>query len=188
MTTIAAIDPSLTSTGVAVITTNGQQTTAETWCRISKGHRTDTLTDRWNRIRTISADVLAFIEPCDLAVIEAPSYGSVGSGTWDRAGLWWNLVHRLTWHDTPIITIPPTTRAKFATGRGNAGKTEVAVATAKLWPGLELGSPLGVDDQWDALALASAGLVLAGLAPPFDMPAYRSAALAKVAFPESEAA
>jgi Holliday junction resolvasome RuvABC endonuclease subunit len=56
----------------------------------------------------------------------------------------------------PYVEVPPTCRAKFATGRGNAAKTEVISAvsarTGIVWSGK------GADDEVDAWLLEEMGL------------------------------
>jgi len=56
----------------------------------------------------------------------------------------------------PYVIVPPTSRAKFATGRGNAGKAEVISAvssrTQRSWSGK------GVEDRIDAWVLREMGL------------------------------
>ena len=56
----------------------------------------------------------------------------------------------------PFVIVPPTSRAKFATGRGNAGKAEVISAvsfkTNRSWSGK------GIEDRIDAWVLREMGL------------------------------
>ena len=56
----------------------------------------------------------------------------------------------------PFVDIPPTSRAKFATGKGNAAKSEVISAvsarTGKVWSGK------GADDECDAWLLEEMAL------------------------------
>jgi hypothetical protein len=58
---------------------------------------------------------------------------------------------RLWENGIPFINVPPTCRAKFATGKGNAGKNEVISAisarTGIVWSGA------GADDMCDAWIL-----------------------------------
>lgn len=108
--------------------------------------------------------------------------GSHGGSPWDRAGLWWRIVHRLLGADIPVAVCPPTVRAKWATGVGGgpkATKALVAVAVARLWPDVDAAS----DDEWDALAMASLGAQHLGLDVPTR--AHHSACRASVAWPDS---
>ena len=154
-TMIAGVDLSLTSTGVATITS----TMTNVWTIPTKGKRADPLSDRGVRLRGIADQVLQLTAAADLVVIEGPGYGAPGGSTWDRAGLWWLVVSRLQRLDVPVVVVAPTTRAKYATGKGNADKAAVAVAVAKLFPALEINN----SDEADSLALAHLGAVGRGL-------------------------
>ena len=61
----------------------------------------------------------------------------------------------------PYVEVPPTSRAKFATGRGNAAKTEVISAvsarTGIIWTGK------GADDMCDAWLLEEMGWTALGM-------------------------
>lgn len=74
----------------------------------------------------------------------------------------------------PYVLITPATLKKFATGKGNAGKPEMAVALFKR-TGLELAD----SDQVDAFWLRAAGLQLLG-EPVVELPKAQVAALDKV--------
>lgn len=75
----------------------------------------------------------------------------------------------------PYVTVPPATLKKFATGRGNCGKPEMAVALFKRFD-----RELPDDNQVDALWLRAAGHQLLG-APLVELPAVQVAALDKLA-------
>lgn len=105
---------------------------------------------------------------------QAHSIGELGGVV--RLALWSRNI--------PYIEIPPTVRAKFATGKGNASKGEVVSAvsarTGIVWSGS------GADDMCDAWILEECGLVRLGR-PRFDWPAINKSALDKVdwsAFPD----
>lgn len=180
MTTIIGIDASLVSTGLARITTDGTDWLAETGCAQSKPTST-TVAGRAARVRRIVADVLDFVLPCDVAVLEAPIFGgSFGQGTFERGWLWGAIASKLVEHSVPVLDVAPKTRASFAAQAGGADKAAVALAVGRMWPHWTPGVSAGVNDQADALALASIGVVLVALEPPFAMPAYRTKALAKI--------
>lgn len=56
----------------------------------------------------------------------------------------------------PLIEVPPTCRAKFATGKGNASKNEV-ISAVSARTGIVWGNP-GADDKCDAWILEEMGL------------------------------
>ena len=112
---------------------------------------------------------------CDLVVIEdvvvrssAAAVVGMVHGAVRYALLDWNI---------PYVTVPPATLKKFATGRGNAGKPEMAVALFKRF-GLELTD----DNQVDALWLRAAGHELLG-EPLVPLPSSQVDALKAVSRP-----
>lgn len=153
---VIGIDLSLVSTGVATVLPGGQ---AYTRSVTSTGKRDDSLADRVGRIRGLAEDITDGAADCDLVVIEAAAYSrGAGSGSWDRAGLWWAVVQRLASRGVPVALCAPSTRAKWAAGTGKADKAAVAAAMARLFPDVEIAN----SDEADALALAHIGAVHAG--------------------------
>lgn len=98
---------------------------------------------------------------------QAHSIGELGGVV--RVMLWSNKI--------PYVEIPPTVRAKFATGKGNASKGEVVSAisarTGIVWSGS------GADDLCDAWILEECGLLKLGR-PRFEWPVLNKSALDKV--------
>jgi len=78
----------------------------------------------------------------------------------------------------PYALVPPATLKKFATGRGNADKTAMALAAFK-----RAGVEFADDNQCDAWWLRQAGLTALG-SPEVDLPQAQVDALAKVDWPE----
>lgn len=174
---VVGVDLSLSATGMS----DG----ARTWLIRSTGHRGDTLLDRHERLAALACQVErdVRVSGADLVVIEGPSLG-VGrqSGTHDRAGLWWLVVHRLGVAGVPVVEVPPAALKKYATGKGNANKGAVIDATARRFPNVDTGAD---DNRCDALWLAAMGLdQLTGSGA---VPAAQRAGLAKVAWPHMEA-
>lgn len=143
---VAGLDISLTGTGIATIGGTTRVPTA--------GHRADNLAARDARLRHITDTVLTEVGAVDLVCVEGPvSYQQPGGSTWDRAGLWWRIVSALIGRDMPVAVIPPTCRAKYATGNGGARKTAVLEAAQQRY-----GAILPTDDEADALILRAMGL------------------------------
>lgn len=184
---ILGIDTSLTSTGVAVLTHGPFGVTVTTHTvdtappKRAKGDKTPvTVTERWQRLRTIRDLGISFTPVLpDLAVLEAPSYGSVGGSTWDRAGAWWLVVDRLHSVGVPVAIVPPKTRALWASGSGASSKAPIAVHLSRMWPDVDPGIS---DDEWDALALVSMGGQHLG-ALPVELARHRDQ-IAKIAWPD----
>jgi Holliday junction resolvasome RuvABC endonuclease subunit len=181
---IYGIDPSLASTGLAYIS---DWYTPVTSVIRTKGKRADGLVERDGRIMHLRAAVLGWkpngesARSAKLIVIEGPSHGSRGGSPWDRAGLWWNIVHDVS--ADRVAVVPPPTRAKWATGNGRADKAAVAVVAARLCPDAELPS----SDAADALVLALMGAHALGLRPDLETK-YRHEALLASKWPTDIAA
>lgn len=77
----------------------------------------------------------------------------------------------------PYVVVTPATLKAFATGKGNADKTAMAMAAYK-----RAAVEFADDNQCDAWWLRAAGLERLG-APLFDLPAAQRARLDKVAWP-----
>ena len=121
---VAGIDPSLTSTGVAVVDTQDRLTIA-THTVASKGRRDASWRERWERGVDLAADIGALVpRDSELVVVEAPtlSQGRQG-GHLDRHGLWWALYGNLTRAGHDVLVVAASSRAKFAAGKGNAGRS-----------------------------------------------------------------
>ena len=171
---VLGVDPSLTSTGVALI--SGESITAGVIC--SKGGRGDPLPMRVARLDGLLDGVRPWVRPGALVVIEGPSFGSVGGSAWDRAGLWHRIVTLCYELGCEVATVAPMTRAKWATGSGKSDKAAVAVAISRLAPEVQLEA----SDSADALGMALMGAQAIGLRPQSKA---RAACLEKVAWPES---
>lgn len=118
----------------------------------------------------------------DLVSIEGYSYSSRNSQSHAIGEL--GGVVRVMLHTKQItyVEIPPTCRAKFATGKGNASKNEV-ISTVSAKTGIVWKNP-GADDQCDAWVLEEMTLTKAGQAR-YDWPRASEEALAKVDWPDS---
>ncbi|MFJ9644982.1 hypothetical protein [Streptomyces sp. NPDC101206] len=170
---VAGLDISLTGTGIATIGGTTRVPTA--------GRRADNLATRDHRLRHITDRVLDEVGHVDLVCVEGPvSYQQPGGSTWDRAGLWWRIVSALLGRDIPVAVIPPTCRAKYATGNGGARKTSVLEAAQQRY-----GAILPTDDEADALILRAMGLDWLGQAL-ISVPAGHRAGLAGCQWPDLE--
>jgi len=145
---IAGLDISLTSTGWScgdVVTTVGSSFTGA------------------ERLHDIREKLLDLVRRCDYpgVVLEGYSFASKTSRAHAIGELGGVLRLSLWEMGIPFVEIPPTVRAKFATGKGNAGKNEVISAisarTGIVWSGK------GADDQCDAFILEEIGLAALGM-------------------------
>lgn len=175
MTRVLGIDLSLTRSGVGIIDYAEPQCSARVEIVESSGKRADSLAVRDQRIVQIANEVLVYApDSTVLAVVEGPAMRAMNGSVWDRSGCWWCVVHGLHRAGVRVVTVPPATLKKWATGRGNADKSDVSVAMARLWPQVESPS----NDGWDGLALATAGAQHLGW--PVPSRAHHAESLARI--------
>lgn len=164
------LDLSLTSTGVSV---GGETTVIATKLRGAE------------RLFRISLDVLeiAVAKNVQIVAIEGYSFASRNSHAHSIGELGGCVRMRLWEKGIPFVEIPPTCRAKFATGKGNASKGEV-ISAISAQTGLVF-SGAGADDECDAWILEE--MLRAKLGNPMaHWTADKLAALDKVDWSELE--
>ena len=153
---LIGIDLSLTSTGICVVN-DGSITELDTIK--SSGKKGDSITQRGDRMNWIVEELVLthlFWENADLAVIEAPSYGSSFGSAHDRSGLWWLVVREIQGRGIPLALVSPQGRAKYGTGKGNSKKPEVYAAVKANYAEL-VPRPIKNNDEADAVLLACIG-------------------------------
>lgn len=164
MPTVVGLDLSLTSTGISsgLLSSNISSK--------AKGPQ---------RLHEISQEIASTLIELDdpIVVVEGYSFGSRNSQA-HAIGELGGVVRLTLWNlRIPYVEIPPTSRAKFATGKGNAAKTEVMSAisarTGIVWVGK------GADDRCDAWILEEMGLAWLGQAR-FQWPQLNMSALEKI--------
>lgn len=172
MTGVLGVDWSLTGTGLA-------------WVNLDDGV-TDTCTIRtWaddgsveaiaRRIQHIADQIEAWadLHADDLVVIEGPVTHAPSAHRSKLLGGWWATAARIApLTDDPIHVVSPKTRAKYATGNGNAGKRAVLEAVRANYPRFTVAN----DNEADAVVLAAIGARSLGR-PIDDLPASHLAAL-----------
>lgn len=177
---IAGVDPSLTSTGIAVY--RGPDDVAQYLVK-SKGKASDTDHDHLPRVVDIRNRVMShLVDPVhggiDLVVMEGRANSKFDQGVlhW----LWGELFKTVVMGARiPVAVCPPKTMKKFVTDNGNAAKLDVALRIGKLWPDLEF----EVDDAADALGLMSVGCVKYREPVPFNVLERHRLAIAKMEWP-----
>lgn len=170
------IDLSLTATGLARVDT-GDRLVIEVATVVSKpGPDRMRLTDRAARLDAVTTAVVEFTADADVAAIEGPALAARNAGSGhDRSGLWWRVVQTLLDSGITVVQIAPSTRAKYATGSGSAGKDKVLLAVERRWPNAIVAN----NNEADAVALVSIAARLAGAPIEDSMPAANLAALTK---------
>ena len=186
MTRIVGLDLSLTGTGVARVDTASPVITLE---KIGskprarkKGDPGPSLPERSARLRSLAGQIVQKCVGADLVVVEGPSYASEGAGTWDRAGLWWLVVGRLTGAGLNVVEVPPSNVKLYAVGKGaGAGTDKDAVLAAVIRRYFGVVEVPG-NNEADALVLAAMGARFVGspIEPGGIIPAANTNALTKV--------
>jgi len=142
------LDLSLTSTGISI---NGSTQSIR-----SKNRGTKRLVEIRNSILEI-----AKVEKVEIVAIEGYSYASQYSQAHSIGELGGVVKVAIKELGLPIVVIPPTCRAKFATGKGNAGKSDV-IASITEKTGLLFTGADG-NDRCDAWILEQMTLTYLGL-------------------------
>lgn len=114
------------------------------------------------RLRGISQEIARLISEfkIDVVIVEGYSFASRSGQAFSIGEL--GGVVRLCLYELgiPYVEVPPTCRAKFATGRGNASKNEV-ISAVSARTGIVWENP-GADDRCDAWILEEMGLSFMG--------------------------
>lgn len=171
---IVGLDLSLTATGVAILAADQ----ARAMTIRSKGKADDGLLSRALRLHNLSLDILHVALTADVVIIEQPAYGQTGGSHHDRSGLWWLVMDGLTTDvdGERFAEATPQAVKMYATGKGNASKSEVLAAVIKRYPAADVAN----DNEADALVLAAIGARLAGKPIEESLPVANLRAMDKV--------
>lgn len=172
---IIGIDPSLTGTGIATIDTTTGHIHTHTISTTPTSKDIKNRIHRFEKITTAIHDIIRDGDTPTLIAIEGPSYGSHSAGTWDRAGLWWHIANHAAL-GINIIEIPPATRCRYATGKGNAAKDVVMISAVRRYPAADITD----NNQADAVIIAAIGARLAGNPIDDPLPMANQTALTKL--------
>lgn len=169
---IMAVDLSLTSTGVCL--PEGETLTLKPGFRVGM-----------RRLDWLRAALMLKCLPSaeDVVILEGYSFASRGRAVVSLGELGGLIRWSLYDHGVPYVDIPPTVRAKYATGRGNAGKDDVLQQAV-----VRAGRVFGDNNQADAWWLWQMGLAHYDPENPLlvKMPAANREALEKVEWTETE--
>lgn len=153
---VVGIDPSLRSTGLAIIPLEG----AVELHRVQSAALPTAQCNSWPlrdaRISDIVDRVVERVPPQSLVLMETlfiPSKTSAGALI-DRIGLWWRMYHFLAdKHSCAVLPVTPQDRMKYMTGKGSAQKDVVLAAVIRRYPDVLVTG----NDEADALAMAALG-------------------------------
>lgn len=173
---VVGLDLSLTATGVAtahgteVLSTKLKGCERLAWVR-------DEIMRRLGPSIDLNGSPLTYVAPDTLVVIEDYAYSRANQA--HQIGELHGVI-RLALHEAgvPMALVAPTARAKYATGSGRAGKSEVLAAAIR-----RLGYEGHDDNEADALWLRTMALDHYGLSR-ITMPTAHREGLDKVDWPE----
>lgn len=147
MTHVSGVDFSLVACGVARLAADGVM---DTDVVKSVGKRADSVVDRHQRLTHHAASIVEAVGYADLAVIEGPSFGSVGGAQFDRYAGWWFVVSGLIRREVPVAVMSPKSLKLAIADSGNADKAAMASAITRMYPDVTVFS----SDISDAMGLA----------------------------------
>lgn len=190
---VAGLDPSMTSTGLAVLEylecdrlpfehVERPRPFVRTHRIKSKPEPKATWEQRRIRLGKIRDEVVSRIPRGSLVVVEGPSYGSTGGSAFDRAGLWWAIHDALRENQCVIIPAAPAQRMKYATGKGVADKDTVMAAAVRRY--LEIS--IEGNDVADGVLFMAMGARIIGRPIETDLPASHAIATSKLIIPTYE--
>ena len=144
---VLGIDPSLTSTGLALVE-GGRVIRTERVRSKLKGH--ERVREILIAIRNLAIDD----DEVDIVGIEGPAFRAKGSSVVQIFGLWGIITHKLWEWKVPYYVVPPSNRMKYATGKGQISKDEVLAAVIDRYRDLV---QVTGNDVADALIVAAMG-------------------------------
>lgn len=175
--TVIGLDPSLTGTGLALITAAGFVSTTVVRTKPAPG-----LSGTRERLRHVRDVAMAWVPAGSLVLVEKlyiPQGRGADGSLIDRAGLWWLTVDALLELGCVVAEVAPATRAKLAASNGNAKKADVTAAMRERFPA----TPISDDNVADALALAAAAAHWAGFPADGPLTAKQQEAMTAVPWP-----
>jgi len=151
---VVSIDPSLTGFATAIFRSEEEPILEEMKTKPAKG-----LVARFDRYHLLVNHTEAILRKQypELCLIEGYSFNSRGNSGVTLGEFGGVLRDKILGYSDVTVEVPPSVLKKFATGKGNAGKSLVVSALSKRYT-LEFAS----DNQADAFALGQLGLVVLG--------------------------
>lgn len=180
---VVGIDPSLTSTGVALWTPGAPVSISRVKSSpgpTMPGAKTPSWRDRHRRIKDAGARVAAEVPFGSLVVLEAPAYAAKSTSIHDRAGLWWEIYDNVVDLNCEVLIVTTNQRMKYSTGRGSADKDTVLAATIRRYLDIEIRN----NDEADAMIFLAIGCRMIGHPLEDSLPKTHLDALAKLTLPD----
>jgi Holliday junction resolvasome RuvABC endonuclease subunit len=167
---VVGIDPSLTRTGITLLTVGGDGVARPKVLRECGYHCVDSpgfdaSSDRIvSQARTVAAIIDKLAARPELVMVEAmiPPRDALPSYL-ERAALWYGIWSAIKARGLPRAVIQPTTLKKWATGAGRADKELVLAEVRNWWPDI----PIANHDIADSAVCAAAAAMRLGWTMPF---------------------
>lgn len=145
---LIGLDPSMTSTGVAVHIPGAETFTLSIG---EKGKTTDTLQMRYDRqVRTADA-VLDLVRGADAVAVEAHSFSTKSAFAHDLSGQWWRMVGGILDEGIPVVELEVQRLKGYLTENGNASKEQMLIAAVRRYPTVNIKT----NDEADAITALS---------------------------------
>jgi crossover junction endodeoxyribonuclease RuvC len=176
-TPVVGLDPSLTSTGLAIVTPvlgRPPHVLVQTIKTVGKAQAP--WYERGLRISHIADKVGIAVPDGAMVVMESPAYAAASTSGHDRSGLWWEMYGVLADKRCAIVTAAPQQRMMYATGKGRADKDTVLAATVRRYADIDVSG----NDIADAVIFAAMGARLLGAPIDGSMPATHLRAMVRL--------
>jgi crossover junction endodeoxyribonuclease RuvC len=184
VTAVVGLDLSLTSSGLSRISWGLGTVVAETAKRGEAGVTTHPdPADRCRALHRLKTDIVEWVSPADLVVVESMVPNPASRSTNERGALWYLVVLALLRRELDVRFVHPNTLKRYATGRGNADKPAMKDATTLGFPGVRT----TCSDERDALWLAGVGVHLLDGPLPYPVTDCRADVMAKLKTAEEAA-
>ena len=157
---VVGLDYSTTSTGIAIFADGGWETLT-----LTSKPTGDTLGDYYDRIIDLAYGIDNAIGQADVIGIEKIAFAAKGQRVDRLHYAWHRTVEHLTTIYGDVLEVTAQQVKQLATGKGNAGKDEVLLATDRRIPSAGVAG----NDEADAVWVAVGASILAGR-PVIDLP------------------
>lgn len=172
MTMVLGIDSSLTATGLCRIEIDDNDHTRyaiEVATVGAPGAKSKTRREYSRRISAVVKPVAAAMEGVDVIMMEELAYGARGASAFVLPWLWGSIIDQVEQRDIPIAFANVSQLKKYATGAGNADKSQVMARMIRAFPSVNITN----DNESDAMVLAL--MAARGWGCPLDHPTQAKA-------------
>lgn len=105
------------------------------------------------RVNVLLDGIEAALEGVDLVALEELAYGAKGESAWVLPWIWGEIIRLCERHNIALVIVNVSTVKKYATGKGNADKDTVLLATTRRYTDVVLTN----NNEADAMVIAAIG-------------------------------